>query len=50
MIREVASVTVPTARGGYPVRIGTGLVDRLDQLLPAFPGAEAAGTEGLEWT
>ncbi len=42
MIREVASVTVPTARGGYPVRIGTGLVDRLDQLLPAFPGAEAA--------
>ena len=42
MIGEVASVTVPTARGGYPVRIGTGLVDRLDQLLPAFPGAEAA--------
>ena len=42
VIREVASVTVPTARGGYPVRIGTGLVDRLDQLLPAFPGAEAA--------
>jgi 3-dehydroquinate synthase len=42
VIREVASVTVPTARGGYPVRIGTGLVDRLDRLLPAFPGAEAA--------
>jgi 3-dehydroquinate synthase len=42
VIREVASVTVPTARGGYPVRIGTGLVDRLDQLLPVFPGAEAA--------
>jgi 3-dehydroquinate synthase len=42
LIREVAGVTVPTARGGYPVRIGTGLVDRLDRLLPAFPGAEAA--------
>jgi 3-dehydroquinate synthase len=42
LIREVASVTVPTARGGYPVLIGTGLLERLDELLPAFPGAEAA--------
>ena len=25
-----ASVTVPTAGGGYPVRIGSGLVDRLE--------------------
>jgi 3-dehydroquinate synthase len=38
----VATVPVPTAGGGYPVRIGSGLVDRLDELLPAFPGAEAA--------
>jgi 3-dehydroquinate synthase len=37
-----ASVTVPVAGGGYPVLIGSGLVDRLDELLPAFPGAEAA--------
>jgi 3-dehydroquinate synthase len=36
------SVVVPTAAGGYPVRIGRGLLDRLDGLLPAFPGAEAA--------
>jgi 3-dehydroquinate synthase len=42
LIQEVASVTVPTARGGYPVLIGTGLLERLDELLPAFPGAEAA--------
>ena len=40
----VASVTVPTAGGGYRVRIGSGLVDRLDELLPAFPGAEKAVT------
>jgi 3-dehydroquinate synthetase len=38
----VARVRLPTAGGGYPVLIGTGLVDRLDELLPAFPGAEAA--------
>jgi 3-dehydroquinate synthetase len=38
----VARVRVPTAGGGYPVLIGTGLVDRLDELLPAFPAAEAA--------
>ena len=37
-----ASVPVPTAGGGYPVLIGSGLLDRLDELLPAFPGAEAA--------
>jgi 3-dehydroquinate synthetase len=37
-----ASVTVPVAGGGYPVLIGSGLLDRLDELLPAFPGAEAA--------
>jgi 3-dehydroquinate synthase len=34
-------VRVPTAGGGYPVLIGTGLVERLDGLLPEFPGAEA---------
>jgi 3-dehydroquinate synthetase len=28
--------------GGYPVLIGGGLVDRLEELLPALPGAEAA--------
>jgi 3-dehydroquinate synthetase len=28
--------------GGYPVVIGVGLVDRLEELLPALPGAEAA--------
>ena len=38
----VASVPVPTAGGGYQVRIGSGLVDRLDELLPPFPGAEKA--------
>jgi 3-dehydroquinate synthase len=37
-----ASVHVPTAGGGYPVLIGGGLLDRLDDLLPPFPGAEAA--------
>jgi 3-dehydroquinate synthase len=42
LIREAASVTVPTARGGYRVLIGTGLLERLDELLPPFPGAEAA--------
>ena len=35
-------VVVPTAAGGYPVWIGRGLVGRLDELLPAPPGAEAA--------
>jgi 3-dehydroquinate synthase len=34
-------VEVPTAGGGYPVVIGTGLVERLDGLLPELPGAEA---------
>jgi 3-dehydroquinate synthase len=38
----VARVQVPTAGGGYPVLIGTGLLERLEELLPAFPGAEAA--------
>ncbi|HEV3012190.1 MAG TPA: 3-dehydroquinate synthase family protein, partial [Actinomycetota bacterium] len=43
MTRQVAaSVTVPTAGGGYPVLIGSGLLDRLAELLPEFPGAEAA--------
>ena len=37
-----ARVEVRTAGGGYPVLIGTGLLDRLDELLPPFPGAEAA--------
>jgi 3-dehydroquinate synthase len=39
---EHRRVHVSTAGGGYPVVIGTGLLDRLDQLLPPFPGAEAA--------
>jgi 3-dehydroquinate synthase len=34
-------VEVTTAGGGYPVLIGTGLVERLDGLLPELPGAEA---------
>jgi 3-dehydroquinate synthase len=37
-----ARVVVPTAARGYPVWIGRGLLDRLDELLPALPGAEAA--------
>ena len=36
------TVRVDTGHGGYPVLIGRGLVDRLDELLPPFPGAEAA--------
>jgi 3-dehydroquinate synthase len=38
----VARVQVVTGGGGYPVLIGAGLVDRLDELLPELPGAEAA--------
>jgi 3-dehydroquinate synthase len=38
----IARVHVPTAGGGYPVLIGSGLVGRLEELLPPFPGAEAA--------
>jgi 3-dehydroquinate synthase len=38
----VARVQVPTGGGGYPVLIGTGLLDRLEELLPELPGAEAA--------
>jgi 3-dehydroquinate synthase len=41
LTRQVAArIPVPAAGGGYPVIIGSGLVDRLDELLPAFPGAE----------
>jgi 3-dehydroquinate synthase len=39
---DAARVLVPTAKGGYPVWVGAGLLDRLDRLLPPFPGAEAA--------
>ena len=43
MTRQVAaSVPVPHAGGGYAVLIGSGLVDRLDELLPELPGAEGA--------
>ena len=43
MTRQVAaSVPVSHAGGGYPVLIGSGLVDRLDELLPELPGAEGA--------
>jgi 3-dehydroquinate synthetase len=43
LTRQVAaSVPVPHAGGGYPVLIGSGLVDRLDELLPELPGAEGA--------
>jgi 3-dehydroquinate synthase len=38
----MAQVEVPTAGGVCPVLIGTGLVGRLEELLPAFPGCEAA--------
>jgi 3-dehydroquinate synthase len=37
-----AKVVVATAGGGYPVWIGRGLLGRLEELLPALPGAEAA--------
>jgi 3-dehydroquinate synthase len=37
-----AQVEVRTGGGGYPVLIGTGLLDRVDRLLPSLPGAEAA--------
>jgi 3-dehydroquinate synthetase len=37
-----ARVIVPTAAGGYLVWIGRGLLGRLEELLPALPGAEAA--------
>jgi 3-dehydroquinate synthase len=37
-----ARVDVTTTHGGYPVLIGRGLLGRLDELLPALPGAEAA--------
>jgi 3-dehydroquinate synthase len=36
------TVQVDTAGGGYPVHIGCGLIDRLDELLPPFGGAEVA--------
>jgi 3-dehydroquinate synthase len=43
LTRQVAaSVLVPVAGGGYPVLIGSGLLDRLDELLGELPGAEAA--------
>ncbi len=38
----VRTVEVRVAGGGYPVRIGPGLLDRLDELLPDLPGAEVA--------
>jgi len=41
-VAPVVRVHVSTGGGGYPVLIGAGLVDRLDELLPALPGAEAA--------
>ena len=37
-----ARVIVTTTHGDYPVWIGRGLLGRLDTLLPALPGAEAA--------
>jgi 3-dehydroquinate synthase len=43
LTRQVAaSVPVTVAGGGYPVLIGSGLLDRLDELLGELPGAEAA--------
>jgi 3-dehydroquinate synthase len=41
-IETAARVVVPTAGGGYPVWVGGGLLDRIDQLLPPLAGAEAA--------
>ncbi|MFL6103097.1 MAG: 3-dehydroquinate synthase family protein, partial [Actinomycetes bacterium] len=38
----MARVRVATGGAGYPVHIGTGLVDRLEELLPPLPGSEAA--------
>jgi 3-dehydroquinate synthetase len=40
------TVRVDTAGGGYPVHIGRGLIDRLDELLPPFGGAGAAPLHG----
>jgi 3-dehydroquinate synthase len=37
-----AAVQVATPGGAYLVHIGPGLLERLDELLPALPGAEAA--------
>jgi 3-dehydroquinate synthase len=37
-----ARVDVTATQGGSPVWIGRGLLGRLDELLPALPGAEAA--------
>jgi 3-dehydroquinate synthase len=37
-----ARVVVKTTQGSYPVWIGRGLLGRLEELLPALPGAEAA--------
>jgi 3-dehydroquinate synthetase len=37
-----ARVVVTTTQGAYPVWIGRGLLGRLEELLPALPGAEAA--------
>jgi 3-dehydroquinate synthetase len=39
---EPARVEVPTPGGGYPVWVGRGLLDRLEELLPPFPGAQVA--------
>jgi 3-dehydroquinate synthase len=38
----LVQVRVPTGGGGYPVLVGTGLLDRVDELLPELPGAGAA--------
>jgi 3-dehydroquinate synthase len=37
-----ATVEVGAPGGAYPVHIGAGLLERLDELLPELPGAEAA--------
>jgi 3-dehydroquinate synthase len=41
-VDAAVQVTVPTAGGGYPVWVGSGLLEGLDRLLPPFPAAEAA--------
>jgi 3-dehydroquinate synthase len=39
---HLRSIQVSVPGGAYPVHLGPGLVDRLDELLPELPGAEVA--------
>ena len=41
-VAAARAIEVRTAAGAYPVWLGPGLLDHLDELLPELPGAEAA--------